>query len=284
VAGRYSPTGLQFQNLALVANREGSTVASVKYDGTEEVGTFYPGRNAFGWFEGAAQTSSTNTETGFTGASTPNQTGGFTYLRNRWYDAATGRFLTQDPIGLAGGVNLYAYAGNNPVAYTDPFGLKAEDEIYYDENGKEVGRVEKAGKDEHYLVLDGKVSRLDYGLVEGSTPYAISHDPAMFDAQALALANSAPEYTTDAQVFAHSWPGGTLDFKKSLPDRSLYNTGDMYVHKHAVGNAAWGAYMANQGFAMSKALRGGAFQGALRGGEDNLDQTMIRRGYGIGGR
>jgi uncharacterized protein RhaS with RHS repeats len=31
--------------------------------------------------------------------------------------------LTQYPIGLAGGVNLYAYAGNNPVAYRDPYGL-----------------------------------------------------------------------------------------------------------------------------------------------------------------
>ena len=34
-----------------------------------------------------------------------------------------GILLTQDPIGLAGGTNLYAYAGNNPVAWSDPFGL-----------------------------------------------------------------------------------------------------------------------------------------------------------------
>jgi type VI secretion system secreted protein VgrG len=47
---------------------------------------------------------------------------GFYYNRYRFYDPAVGRYISQDPIGLAGGVNLYEYAGN-PVDYIDPFGL-----------------------------------------------------------------------------------------------------------------------------------------------------------------
>ena len=61
-----------------------------------------------------------------TGASTTSGESGFTDIRNHWYDPATGRFLTQDPIGLAGGVDLYAYAGNNPISFSDPFGLCPE--------------------------------------------------------------------------------------------------------------------------------------------------------------
>jgi RHS repeat-associated protein len=48
---------------------------------------------------------------------------GLTYLRNRYYDPQTGRFTQLDPIGLAGGLNLYGFAGGDPVNYADPFGL-----------------------------------------------------------------------------------------------------------------------------------------------------------------
>ena len=45
------------------------------------------------------------------------------YKRNRYYDAGSGRFTQEDPIGLAGGLNAYGFAGGDPVNYADPFGL-----------------------------------------------------------------------------------------------------------------------------------------------------------------
>ncbi len=48
---------------------------------------------------------------------------GKTYQRNRYLDPETGRFTQEDPIGLAGGMNLYGFAGGDPVNFSDPFGL-----------------------------------------------------------------------------------------------------------------------------------------------------------------
>jgi RHS repeat-associated protein len=41
----------------------------------------------------------------------------------RAYDPTTGRWISEDPIGLQGGMNMYAYVGGNPIARMDPLGL-----------------------------------------------------------------------------------------------------------------------------------------------------------------
>jgi RHS repeat-associated protein len=52
------------------------------------------------------------------------------YNRARWYDPATGRFISQDPIGFeAGDANLYRYVGNGPMTKTDPSGFDEIEKI-----------------------------------------------------------------------------------------------------------------------------------------------------------
>jgi len=47
---------------------------------------------------------------------------GLDYLKARYYDPGTGRFISRDPIGYAGGLNLYEYTYGNPVRLVDPSG------------------------------------------------------------------------------------------------------------------------------------------------------------------
>ncbi len=48
---------------------------------------------------------------------------GVHYNYFRYYDPTTGRYVTPDPIGLVGGINLFRYTRNNPINFIDPLGL-----------------------------------------------------------------------------------------------------------------------------------------------------------------
>jgi len=65
------------------------------------------------------------------------QVTGLILCRARYYDPAYGRFVNRDPIGIAGGMNLYGYASGNPISSCDPSGLSptgasGENEPWYD--------------------------------------------------------------------------------------------------------------------------------------------------------
>jgi RHS repeat-associated protein len=59
-----------------------------------------------------------------------NERNGLYFHRARYYNPVIGRFISEDPIGFAGGQeNLYAYVFNNPTGFVDPYGLDAWDRL-----------------------------------------------------------------------------------------------------------------------------------------------------------
>ena len=100
----------------LLTDALGSIVALASSAGT--VATRY-GYTPYG-AAGVTGTANTNPYQ-FTGA--PQDGSGLIYMRARYYNPVWGRFISEDPIGLAGGINRYAYADGNPDEIVDPLGL-----------------------------------------------------------------------------------------------------------------------------------------------------------------
>jgi RHS repeat-associated protein len=98
-----------------LADALNSTVATVDQNGAPKGSFFY---------EPFGQTTATNSTYSFQYAGRVPVSGNLYYNRARFYNATTGRFISEDPIGLGGGPNLYRYAANNPVRFIDPLGLK----------------------------------------------------------------------------------------------------------------------------------------------------------------
>ena len=71
------------------------------------------------------QTSTVGNPYLFTGRRFDSETGLY-YYRARYYSPELRRFIEPDPIGFEGGMNLYAYVGNDPGNALDPLGLQEE--------------------------------------------------------------------------------------------------------------------------------------------------------------
>ena len=74
---------------------------------------------------------------------------GLIYLRNRYYDSSTGRFITEDP--AKDGVNWYSYCGGDPVNAVDPWGL--EDRTTAGEVGGFVENTDKVDEQGVQILL-----------------------------------------------------------------------------------------------------------------------------------
>ncbi len=79
---------------------------------------------------------------------------GLVQFRARWYDPSTGRWLSKDPILLEGGLNLYAFCGNDPVNFRDPWGLC---ERHYNRNQNQTGNLPKSPEEAEQQGFSGDV-------------------------------------------------------------------------------------------------------------------------------
>ncbi|WP_353619039.1 RHS repeat-associated core domain-containing protein [Paracidovorax cattleyae] len=102
---------------------------------------------------------------------------GLHYNRFRYYDPMLGQYVTQDPIGLAGGVNKLIYP-TNPTSSKDPLGLKEEggwlSKIFgWGEKASSIKDAAEAGQ----LVLENRKLEKEFGRLEDDLMSCISQTP-----------------------------------------------------------------------------------------------------------
>ncbi len=107
-------------NVAQRVNGSGSVLSTDLYDGFGNV-TRTGGPDVFGF--GGQAGYYTDAETGLI------------LCTNRHYDSQSGRFLSRDPLGYGGGINLYSYTQNNPVNWLDPFGTDPDQVVIQQDPG-----------------------------------------------------------------------------------------------------------------------------------------------------
>ncbi|MDP2392136.1 MAG: RHS repeat-associated core domain-containing protein, partial [Methylococcaceae bacterium] len=146
------------------------------------------------------------------------------YMRARYYDANLGRFISEDPIGHNGGLNLYAYVGGNPIMAVDPSGLLTATVggtinipgwVGYVIPGF-IGQGVSAGGAIQFTGSDGKFAPdlgAYWGGQAGGEDYGIGRGSIDFGLQAGSIADLAGR---GAEISGHwAFYGGSINFNEN---------------------------------------------------------------------
>jgi RHS repeat-associated protein len=160
------------------------------------------------------------------------------YYRARYYDQSVGRFLGEDPLMFSGGgSNFYAYVGNSPTAYTDPYGFDR------------VCSFSKYCPDVYNLDKYTPTDSLPSGSVQYTSPSGTTF-------WVPPNANWCEEYA-DAQASRYRNPiaipmalaqGGTYDYQRD-PVKHM-----SYQPLQQAANYSVGVYMQGYGFSRSRTI------------------------------
>jgi RHS repeat-associated protein len=158
------------------------------------------------------------------------------YRRNRYYDPLTGRFTQEDPVGLGGGLNLYGYAGGDPVGYSDPYGLSPTDVIVEGEHARAVIaylRNHSPSFDRLYRALDADHS-IRVRVVDLVTPFQQTYGKTGF---------TPPARENDSGIIRYDLaenPEANRDYQARYGRRFTWQFTPMSSIAHEFGHA--GAY------------------------------------------
>jgi RHS repeat-associated protein len=166
------------------------------------------------------------------------------YMRNRYYDRATGQFTQTDPIGLAGGLNAYGFAAGDPVTYSDPYGLSAQGDTTR-RNQAQNGNT------------DNRYDRCEVATILNDLVTDLRNNPRSF------FPRHPDKYDFRAEDEAAHGEDNLQNY---------YQVGDRWLRSDQFGNFAAGyAGQRAWGFAGYAAMRGGGILYATLHGEGNED-------------
>lgn len=201
----------------------GSTIGMVGTGGTVATNyTYQP-------FGATTVAGSANSDTyQFTGRE--NDGTGLYFYRGRYYHPAFQRFIDQDPIGFAGGgPTLYAYLGDAPTSFTDPFGLNYwSGGTEFTDGGQPAGEAPlQSDLSNTNLLIAASAAAGAYAAVGACTVAADAAEAGLSDLERAGLRDLFGSSTTGAQNLLNQLAEGPVTLPENVTAQTLQTYADI---------------------------------------------------------